>query len=268
MTDQEAQMENFIRSAGKRDLLPLILLCLGLAASEQAVAADDFESSVDVRDARRLQQGTFFYRDLDSGKEVGTASITVRRIPDSGDYRFSNDAAVSADFSGFHSQRWQATASASFAPVSATLEFVGENQSSPVFELHYEGRHVRGFVVERKASVPPAKRSVDDPILENTVDQRIDWAAAISGSLKAGRESEFSVYDPGTGVSRVLARVGLPETIKTPAGVFPAIRISYEVEKRGKVERYVVFTTRRAPRVLIREDFPNGVVTELVRVAE
>jgi hypothetical protein len=36
------------------------------------------------------------------------------------------------------------------------------------------------------------------------------------------------------------------------------------VEKRGKFERYVVFTTRKEPRVMLREEFPNGVVTELV----
>ena len=102
----------------------------------------------------------------------------------------------------------------------------------------------------------------------NTVDQRIDWAAAISGPLATGRQSEFSVYDPGTGVSRVVERVGAPETIKTPAGLFAAIRIEYDVEKRGKRERYVVFATQTLPRVMIREDFPNGVVTELLRMSD
>ena len=234
-----------------------ILFFLGLVASARIMA--------DVRDAGRLQQGVFHYRDLDHGKEIGTSSITILRLRDSGDYRFSNVAALAAGFSGFHSQRWQATAHANFAPVSATLEFVSDEQSSPTFELHYEARRVNGFVIEQKASAPPARRLLDDPVLENTVDQRIDWAAVISGSLKPGRRSEFSVYDPGTGVSRVVEHVDGPEEIKTPAGLFSTLRITYEIEKRGKVEHYVVFTTRKAPRVMIREDFPNGVVTELIQ---
>jgi hypothetical protein len=243
-------------------LVLLSLFSIGLAASAQG------DDAIAARDARRLKQGTFFYHDLEHGKEVGKSSITIRKLPDSGNYRFSNDATFTAEFSGFHSQRWQAIATADFVPVSAALEFVGETQPSPIFELQYAGRRVHGFVVERKPSTPPARRLVDDTILQDTVDQRIDWAAAISGPLMAGGRLEFGVYDPNTGVSRVIERIGNRETIKTPAGAFSAIRIVYDVEKRGRVERYVVFTTREQPRVMIREDFPNGVVTELVAMSD
>ena len=239
-------------------LVLLSLFSIGLAASAQG------DDAIAARDARRLKQGTFFYHDLEHGKEVGKSSITIRKLPDSGNYRFSNDATFTAEFSGFHSQRWQAIASADFAPLSAVLEFVGDSGPSPIFELHYAARRVSGYVMERKLAAPPAMRRIDAPILENTVDQRIDWAAAIAGDLTAGRQSEFSVYDPGTGVSRVAVRVAEPETLKTPAGVFSAIRIAYDVQKPGKAERYVVFTTRTTPRVMLREDFPNGVVTELI----
>jgi hypothetical protein len=235
--------------------------------STQLVAADGPGDAIIARNAHRLKQGMFFYRDLDHGKEVGKSSISIKSLPGSGNYRFSNEATLAAGFSGFHSQRWQAIASADFAPVSAVLEFVGGSESSPIFDLHYAARRVSGYVIERKAAAP-VKRPVDDPILENTVDQRIDWAAAISSSLVPGRQSEFTVYDPATGVSRVVERVAEPETIKTPAGVFAAIRIEYEVEKRGRVERYVVFATRTLPRVMVREDFPNGVVTELTGMSD
>jgi hypothetical protein len=253
-----------------KHIFPPALFCLSLMASAQLMAADADKSNnmPFVRDARRLKQGTFSYHDLDHGKEVGTSSISIRRLRDTGNYLFSNEAAFAADFSGFRSQRWQANARMNFEPISASLEFVGDAKSSPVFELHYAAGRVRGFVVERNTSAPPARRPVDDPILENTVDQRIDWAAAISGPLKAGWQAEFSVYDPSTGVSRVVERVATLESIKTPAGVFPAMRITYEVEKRGKLERYVVFATQKVPRMMIREDFPNGVITELVKISE
>ena len=232
--------------------------------SQVIAAGIDEPSDVSGLDAGRLQQGVFSYRDLDRGKEVGTSSITIRKLEESGKYRFLNVAAMNTGFSGFRSQRWQATARANFAPVSAALEFVGDKKSSPIFELHYEARRVRGFVIEQKESAPPARRLVDDPISEDTVDQRIDWAAVMSAPLKKGRRSEFSVYDPGTGVSRVVERVGASEAVKTPAGTFQAIRITYDIDKRGKVERYIIFTTQKKPRVMVREDFPNGVVTELI----
>lgn len=240
------------------------VICLGSIVSTQRAAADDSGAAMPARNAQRLKAGTFFYHDLDHGKEVGKSTITIGNLPGSGNYRFSNEATFTGDFSGFHSQRWQAVATADFAPVSAVLEFVGDSGPAPIFELHYAARRVSGYVIERKVPAPPAKRRIDDPVLENTVDQRIDWAAAISSDLTAGRQSEFSVYDPGTGVSRVIARVAQPETLETPAGVFSAIRVAYDVQKLGKAERYVVFTTRTTPRVMLREDFPNGVVTELI----
>lgn len=252
-----------------KQLCPSILFGISLVAAARLPAADIDEtgSLKVVRDAGRLKQGTFFYHDLDHGKEVGTSSIAIQRIPGSGNYVFANEATFAGDFSGFHSQRWRAIAGADFAPVSAVLEFVSESETSPIFELHYAAGRVSGFAVERKPPAPPARRLIDAAIRGNTVDQRIDWAAAIAGPLQAGRESEFSVYDPGTGVSRVIERVSGPEPIKTPAGTFSVIRITYEVEKLGKVERYIVFATREAPRIMIREDFPNGVVTELVRTS-
>jgi hypothetical protein len=236
------------------------LLCLCLI-STRLVAVES------TLDAGHLKQGTFSYHDMDRGKQIGTSSISIRILAN-GNYEFSNNATFTEGFSGFHSQHWQAIAASNFEPISANLEFVDGSQSSPVFDLRYAAHRVSGFVVERKASVPSGKRPIDDRILENTVDQRIDWAAAISSSLSSGKQAEFSVYDPSTGVSRVIEHVGKSETIETPAGSFSAIRITYEVEMRGKVERYVVFTTRKTPRLLIREDFPNGVVTELVGMAE
>jgi fructose-1-phosphate kinase PfkB-like protein len=110
------------------------------------------------------------------------------------------------------------------------------------------------------------KRPADDSIRGDTIDQRIDWAAVVAGALVPGRQSKFSVYDPGTGVSHVIARVGSPQSITTPAGSFAAIQIDYEVRKRGRIERFVVFATQRLPRFMIREDFPNGVTTELLSV--
>jgi hypothetical protein len=216
-------------------------------------------------DARRLKLGTFHYRDLEAGKQVGTGSITIQRIPESGNYRFSNVATFSSGFSGFQSQRWQAIATPGLRPLFASLEFGGESRTSPVFELRYHSGRVGGFVVEHQGSQPTVKRPIDDPVPCDTVDQRIDWAAVISGALVPGQHMDFNVYDPGTGVSAVVVTVGSVEMVKTPGGDFAAIRVAYEVTKRGKAERYIVFASQSLPRFMVREEFPNGVITELVR---
>lgn len=230
----------------------------------QSWAADGAKSEAAL-DARRLKLGTFHYRDMDAGKEVGTGSITIQRIPVTGNYRFSSVATFGSDFSGFRSQRWQAIATPSLRPLFASLEFAGEARTSPVFELRYHSGRVGGFVVEHQGSQPTVKRPIDDPVPGDTIDQRIDWAAVVSGALVPGQHTEFHVYDPSTGVSTVVATVGAAEMVKTPAGDIAAIRVTYDVTKRGKVERYIVFASQSLPRFMVREEFSNGVITEFVR---
>src|SRR5204862_3542956 len=56
-----------------------------------------------------------------------------------------------------------------------------------------------------------------------------------------------------------------PETrISVPAGTFDTVRIIYQIEKSKGTERYEVLATKALPRMMIREDFPNGTSSELV----
>jgi hypothetical protein len=66
------------------------------------------------------------------------------------------------------------------------------------------------------------------------VDQRIDWAAAISRDLVPGSGFAFHVFDRGT----------------------------------GSAEVYQVLTNREGLRMLLKEEFPDGAVTELLKVGE
>src|SRR4029453_13711884 len=86
------------------------IVCLSLAIASGQDARPNL-------DAGRLQTGSFSFRTLVDGKEVGRSRIQVRRSTDSGNYIFSNLVI------GSFSQSWEAVASPTFAPGSAKLSF-------------------------------------------------------------------------------------------------------------------------------------------------
>jgi len=254
-----------------KQIATLVILTAALLVLKQ-LAAQNVPSMVATAhfgsNAGRLKIGTFAYRDLDHGSEVGKGTITIRKLVNPERYNFSNDSTFAADFSGFRSQRWEAVATLTFEPISAMLAFVRGSEIVPVFDLQYRSDRVTGFVVERKGTTPGTRHPVDASVPVNTVDQRIDWAAVLAGNLESGERFDFNVYDPGTGVSRVTGRVGPLETVEVPAGTFRAYRIIYQMEKAGKTEHYQMLASQAFPHVMLREEFPNGVITELIQVTE
>jgi hypothetical protein len=226
------------------------ILSLALTIANGQVAQPDL-------DARRLQTGSFSFRTLAEGKEVGRSRIQIYRVADSGNYVFSNLV------TGSFSQSWEAVVTSTFAPVSAKLSFGQVGAARTAFELSYHGNRVTGFMASRKA--PYKRREIDENVSHDTVDQRIDWAAVMAlKDYVEGKEFEFHVYDPGTGNSVVSGLIGKSETTAVPAGSFETVRISYRIDKRGRAETYEVFVTKEAPHFQVKEKFPNGSVSELV----
>jgi len=229
------------------------IVCLGLAMAGGQVARCDF-------DATRLRTGSYSFRTLVDGKEVGRSRIQISKSADSGNYVFSNVVI------GSFSQSWEAVVSPTFDPVLAKLRFGQGSAARSVFELAYKDGRVTGFLTAQKE--PSKRREVNETISDDTVDQRVDWAAVMAlKEYVEGRESKFNVYDPGTGSSLVTVRIGKSEKTAVPAGSFETVRISYRIDKRSGAETYEVFVTKQAPRFLVREKFPNGSVTELVELA-
>lgn len=200
--------------------------------------------------AERLRMGRFIYRTVANGKDAGSSEITISR---DGNFRFTNHV------TGQFVQDWEAIATEVFKPVSAKLTF-GEDRK-PSFELTYRDGRVTGSAWSRQTAV---KRDVQATIVPETVDQRIDWAAVMSAELVPEHGFQFHVYDPGAGNSLVTATVSGPETIEVPAGKFMAMRVVYRIDKAGGSETYRLLTNREGPRMLLKEEFPNGAVTELI----
>jgi len=209
-------------------------------------------------DAGRLRAGVFRYRTLIEGKEAGESRISVRRS-DSGDFVFSNVV------EGAFGQSWESVASRGFLPVSAKLTMGEGKDARAVFELTYRNGRVAGFASSRKDGKAPEQTPVDERVADDTVDQRIDWAAVMAvPDYASGGSFAFHVYDPGTGNSRITVRVAGFETTSVPAGSYETARIEYRIEKSRGTETYVALVRKEIPRVLLKETFPNGAVTELV----
>ena len=228
------------------------IVCLTLAMAGGQVARCDF-------DATRLRTGSYSFRTLVDGKDAGRSRIQISKSADSGNYVFSNVVI------GSFSQSWEAIVSPTFIPVLAKLTFGQGSAARTVFELAYQGSRVTGFVTARKE--PFKRREVNEMISDDTVDQRVDWAAVMTlKEYVEGQEFKFEVYDPGTGNSLVRVRIGKSEKTAVPAGSFETVHISYRIDKRSGAETYEVFVTKQAPRFLVKEKFPNGSVTELVEL--
>jgi hypothetical protein len=237
-------------------LLSALFLSLSLVNSSPSTSPQ----SPSARSAERLKTGTFLLHNRDGNTDLGESTITIQRLQNSPNFRFA------ADISGKFAQQWESIASPAFDPISAKLTFGDAANSFAAFDLHYAQGRVTGFVADRKGPTRGTHRPVDSSVPPNTVDQRIDWAAAASGDLDTVKQFEFNVYDPGTGISRVVGKVGPLERVQVPAGVFEAYRLAYQMEKSTGPEHYESFVSKDLPRIFLREDFPDGVIGELVSI--
>jgi hypothetical protein len=205
-------------------------------------------------DAGRLRIGRFEYRMPKAGIETAKFTVTVERLQ-SGNFRFTGEA------SGFN-QKWESTATPLFQPVSAMLRMQRRDGKMYSMNLKYDDGRVTGLQ-EKESST--ADR-IDDHVPPGTVDQRIDWAAAIARRLEIGDKLAFTVYDPAAGVSRVMGEVARAERIQVPNGTYDTMRVIYQIEKSKGAERYEVLASKTEPRVMIREDFPDGTTSELIGI--
>lgn len=240
-----------------RAWLPL-LLCLAAFAIPAAAAgaAATCPSSPDanarpVFDASLLKEGRFIYRTTLKGELLGETALEIRRT--GSHYRIT----MSAPDVG---QSWEALVDRTFAPLSAQLQMRTRN-APYAMKLQYSGSGVTGE--ERRGD---AVTRVDSKLTGIVLDQRVDWASIMA--LVAPRQGALAlhVFDPGTGASPMVGRVGAEQPLTGSWGDAVALRLDYAICKREHVEQYTVYATREAPRYMLREDMPNGLVSELIRV--
>ena len=233
-----------------------VFLLVALLVLSIIALSTGHSSSIGSRaNAEHLKTGRFVYRTLVNGKDAGTSEISISKL--------GQDSFIFANhISGAFAQQWESVATARFAPVSAKISFGEGDKLQPRFEINYRDGRATGWRLERSTN---KKIDIDVQVLPDTIDQRIDWAAAMAQELGPGQEFAFSVFDPVTQISHVSGRVVGPETVNVPAGTFEAIRVAYTMEKPGGKETYQVLTNATGARILLKEEFPNGAVGELLR---
>jgi hypothetical protein len=202
-------------------------------------------------DAALLRQGRFVYHTTLKGESLGETAIEVRRV--GADFVISMSAPKVA-------QAWKSTFAQSFAPLSASLEMQGRKGAYSM-TLRYAGAKVTGE--ERESGVT---RKVDASVKGVVIDQRVDWAAIMASTAPTGGAIALHVFDPGTGSSSMLGKIGGAQSMRGAWGETAAVRLDYTICKRDHLEEYTVYATRDTPRYMLREDMPNGLVSELIRI--
>jgi hypothetical protein len=157
-------------------------------------------------------------------------------------------------------QSWNATVAESFAPLTAALQMRGR-KGPYVMELTYDGAKISGQ--ERESGV---MRPVDATAEGVVIDQRVDWAAMMAARAPARSSIAVRVFDPSTGFSAMLGTIGATQSMRGAWGEAAALRLDYTICKRDHLEEYTVYATRETPRYMLREDMPNGLVSELIRI--
>jgi hypothetical protein len=228
----------------------LVLIATTVSAAEICPSTVDADPRP-VFDAALLKEGRFTYRTSVKGESLGNTVIEVRRVGTN--YRITMSA---ADIG----QSWQATVRPSFAPLSAHLEM--RSRGAPyAMDLTYEGARITGE--ERRSGAAKPVSVTSDGIV---IDQRVDWAAMMTIGPSSGKSVTMRVFDPSTGFSQMLGSVGAAPPMKGAWGAAAAVRLDYSICKRDHLESYTVFASESKPRYMLREDMPNGLVSELIRV--
>jgi hypothetical protein len=202
-------------------------------------------------DASNLKEGRFIYRTTLKGESLGETVIEIRRVD--AQYLISMNAAEIK-------QGWKAKVEKSFVPVSASLTMRGK-KGLYVMTLQYAGKNITGE--EREAGVT---RAVNVSAQGLVIDQRVDWASMMAATAPSGRSIAMRVFDPSTGLSDMLGKIGGLQAMSGAWGDVSALRLDYTICKREHVEEYTVYATNETPRYMLREDMPNGLVSELIRI--
>ncbi len=141
---------------------------------------------------------------------------------------------------GFN-QEWESVASSSFHPISAALRIERrKTKKTYSMSLTYGGDRVSGLAgttadnVTNEAKLAEMK-PVSAAVPAGTIDQRIDWAAMLVSRLEIGQKSDFTVYDPATGISKVASKVTKAEQVHVPAGTFDCRLPNRKIEGNGNL---------------------------------
>lgn len=205
-------------------------------------------------DAATLRQGKFTYQISLKGEILGIAIIEIRSTSKS-EYRITFE---SMDIE----QSWSSSLGRHFNPLVAKLDMPG-GESPYSMSLRYSRNGVSG-TESANGSIKPIVAAFSQQV----VDQRVDWAAMMAAEIPNEKAIEFSVYDPSTGLSRLVGSSAESKPLGGVLGTLPTIRLDFTIHKDGHLESYSVYATKNRPRIMLREEMPGDLVSVLIAAEE
>lgn len=258
-----------MRAPRPRDTLGMTLL-LGLAvahlgaggalpAQEPAAASDSAALAPRAElDAERIRTGTFRYGIMLQGTKFGKYELEFEERD--GDYRLEEEASGHAG-----EQSGTYTFTRGLAPLTARQQGSLGDVSAEL-RLRYEAGRVTGEATlpgdRPEEGGPPRMEeiAIDTAVAEGTIDASMGLSAVLASPLSAGFDLRLPLYDPRQGIVALVARVTGEETVEVPAGRFDA----YRIEMSAGRSSLVLFVTREAPRVMVRQEFAGQPVVFLL----
>ena len=201
-------------------------------------------------DAAGLREGKFTYQLSIEGKPLGVAIIEIRNA--------GKDECTVTFSSKDIDQSWRSSFGPRLTPLAATLD-MPKGESPYSMSLRYSGKGVSG-TESAKGSSKPVAATFDRQV----IDQRVDWAAMMAAEIPNGKSVEFAVYDPGTGLSRLVGSAAESKPVGGVLGDLPTTRLDYTIHKEDHTESYSVYATKSKPRIMLREEMPGGLLSVLV----
>lgn len=254
-------MSNHLRAASRTLVLAIsALLASSLYASEllENTASNPSggspQPSSGLFEADHLRQGKFTYQLSLQGKPIGVAMIEIRATQ-RGNYQITFG---SKDVE----QSWTSTLDRRFSPIEAKLEMLS-GRGAYSMSVSYTANKATG--TER---VDGSVRTFSTMLEGQVVDQRVDWAAMMAATFPSVGQIEFLVFDPSTSTSRLVGRRSESGPVDGTFRTLPAVRLDYTIHKGPHAECYTVFATRDRPCMMLREEMPGELVSQLIAVED
>jgi len=199
-------------------------------------------------DPARLNEETANYRVVSAGKQIGVASVSIRRETQNNIPLIRIVQVISGAFN--QTTEVLLRADSTLQTISSYTNITQANQSH-VIRLNYKSDRVSG-----RMELPPAlggDRRIDELIPSGTVDFNAAEFALRASDLKVGKIITFPLFNPQQGGRlSYRATVSRLEEITVPAGAFRCRRVEVNAGQAGQI----YFFDDKAPHRLILQKLP------------
>lgn len=198
-------------------------------------------------DATRAKPGTFDYDLLVQGKPFGSYTLSVAKGDSAGSWEVHENLA-----SNMGTQTGTYVFRGDLSPISSAEK--GGPASS---DLHYARGHVSGTATLPTSQGQMQQQSIDQALPEGTLDGSMAAPVTLSSPLAEDFSFQAPIFAVGQGIQQLIVKVTGVDSVTVPAGSYAV----YKVEVGSGAQKLLLYVTRDAPHVLVKEEFEGRPVT-------